>query len=282
MSVMSSSTNSTLPARQANDHDRESRLWNVRGVAGLLGCVVLFLGFVVARGGVSRSTARPATFTVQDKILRRQAILKPTPTYPSTSLAKGVSGVVVATVTFDGQGGRTRSVKILESPDAATGQAVRDAVGQWTLNGLGVQSRATAVSGNLVFYFHLVDGKAMVLSAEELQAIRGITTGDKLSQAMPPVRTVDEAEFSRISQTSAAVVLDTRSRTAHMDRHRDGAVNIPLNELGTRAKPELPRSGLVVIDCFAEQQSIGVCGMAASILAAHGFSELAVLNRSRE
>lgn len=252
--------------------------WPAPRIAGLLACVLLFLGFVVIRG-MPRWTSRPQVLKVQDSGLRRQAIMAPTPRYPSTSLAKNVSGVVVATVTLDVLGRQTRGVEILESPDAATGRAVRDAVRQWTFKPLGSPSRVTAITGNIIFYFHLMGGSGMVLSSDELQAIRGIRADAKKPQTLPVVRTIDEAEFRR---TTAAVVLDTRSRAAHLHGHRDGTVNIPLSELATRANAELPRSGLVVIDCFAEQQFTGLCGMAARILTSHGFSELAVLNRSAE
>jgi rhodanese-related sulfurtransferase len=120
----------------------------------------------------------------------------------------------------------------------------------------------------------------VVSDAKSVQASKG-GPDDKEPQAASVVKTIDEATLRAIRGSSAAVVLDTRSRAAYLRRHREGAINIPLSELATRAGAEMPRSGLIVIDCFAEQQH-GPCGVAIKLLTLQGFSELAVLNRRSE
>jgi len=66
----------------------------------------------------------PRRFKTGDKQLRELAITSPPPEYPRASLAKRVTGVVVAAVLFD-EKGAAAAVDIIQSPDAETGRAVR-------------------------------------------------------------------------------------------------------------------------------------------------------------
>jgi len=61
--------------------------------------------------------------------------------------------------------------------------------------------------------------------------------------------------------------------------HRNKTINIPLNELQTRTAVELPRSRLIVLDCFAELQYTRRCQMAVHVLTSAGFPDVAMLNR---
>jgi TonB family protein len=288
MSLISSSTPSThavAPQRRlAAAGPRRSR----RAIYySLLACVILIGGAVLYRGATPWQTVLPTLLTRQspsirtnDQGLRQLAIKAPPPIYPASAVANNIMGVVVAAVTIDVQG-KLKSVKIVESPDAATGRAVRDAVTQWVFRPLTVPSGANLIAGNMIFYFHRTGGRVVVSSAEEMQAIKSSTTEG--TDLQPTVhRLIDEAEFRRIRVTSVPVVLDIRSRPAHLESHRSGAVNIPIRELQTRGGAELPRSRLIVIDCFAEHQPSGLCEMAVHILRSEGFSHLAILNRSIE
>jgi TonB family protein len=274
-----------LPAPRVAVHDRQVRHWRGRAIYSLLVCVVLLAGLVLHSGAMPLWTALGSPLGPQsiplkfnDQGLRQLAIEAPCPAYPSASLDNNVTGVVVATVRID-LNGQLRSVKIVESPDAATGRAVRDALMRWVFRPL-VVPRANVVTGDMIFYFHRAGDRGVVSSPEELQKIKAVTTPtEKPPQAPPVVRVIDEAELGRLRGTIAPVVLDVRSRAAHLRSHRDGAVNIPVRELQTRSGAELPRSRLIVIDCFAEQQYLGLCGMAVHVLTSHGFSEVAVLNR---
>ena len=227
-----------------------------------------------------RTTLAPQSPPIKtgDRGLRQLAIKAPRPIYPPTSLAKRVTGVVVATVTID-VNGQLKNVNIVESPDAATARAVREAVTQWVFRSVTVPSAANLIRGNLIFYFHFNEGRGLVSSSDELQATKPLALRDN-RQTQRFVKSINEAEFDRLRSTIAYVVLDIRSRTAHVEAHRDGAVNIPLAELRTRGGAELPRSRLIVIDCFVEQQYSGLCNMAVHVLTADGFSEVAVLNRN--
>lgn len=273
------------PARHVAIHDRGSRHWRGRAIAfvlvfaALTGAFVLYSGTVPLWSSLRMSLSTksiPAKFN--DQGLRQLAIRSPRPTYPKTSLEQNVTGVVVANVRVD-LDGRMRSVKIVESPDAATGRAVRDALSQWIFKPLNAP-RVNVITGDLIFYFHLADGRGVVLSSDELQTIKfGAAPGTPSTQAQPIVKSIDESEFRLLRGTSAPIVLDIRSRAAHLLSHRDDAINIPIGELDARSRAELPRSGLIVIDCFVEQQHSGLCGMAVHLLTSRGFSDMAVLNR---
>lgn len=285
MSFLSSSTPSTqraVPACHTAVHSRRGG----RAVYIFLVSVILIAGLALYRGAVpplkvlrTPLTSQSSRLKGNDQSLRQLAIKAPPPSYPPTSLANNVTGVVVAAVTID-VNGQLRSVTIVESPDAATGRAVRDAVRQWVFRPLGVPTPADVITGNLIFYFHFAGGRGMVSSSEEIQALTALSTEDGHLPNPPVVRAIDEAELRRLRDTSVPVVLDIRSRAAHLQSHRDGAVNIPLRELQTRGGAELPRSRLIVVDCFAEQQHSGLCGMAVHMLTSDGFSEVAVLNRT--
>jgi TonB family protein len=261
MSLVSSpapSTPTAAPARQADVRDRQVRAFGGRDtVISIVYIVLIAIAvFTLYGGAVPRWMRLPIRLTsgavplkFNDSGLRHMAVKAPTPEYPSTSLANGLTGVVVATVTLDVKG-QVKGVTIVESPDTATGRAVRDAVRQWIFKPRAVPSRATVIVGELIFYFHVLGGRGVVSSSEELRALKESTTKGRhpQTQTKPVVRVIDETEFSRLRNTIAAVVLDTRGRADHLRTHRDGAVNIPLSELGTRDRAELPRSALIIID----------------------------------
>ena len=210
--------------------------------------------------------------------LRRLAITAPSPIYPAQSLANNVSGVVVAAVGIE-LSGKVRSVEIIESPDDATARAVQGAVRRWVFKAVSLPGPGNLITGNLVFYFHITDGRGVVSSPDELKAARGLSEKDTHEDSQAVDRVIDEAEFARLRGTTAPLVLDVRRRAVFDGSHRDGAVNIPLNELQARAAVELPRSRLIVLDCFAELQYTRRCQMAVHMLSSAGFSDVATLNR---
>jgi TonB family protein len=286
MTLVPSSTPSTkasLPVHPAAPQHQEAGHRRGRATFRFL-VFVLLAAALFSRGTplwLGIRTRPAAIFTVDDKGLRHLAISAPPPTYPSASLANHVTGVVVATVSVD-VNGKVKTVTIVDSPDAPTGLSVRNAVLQWRFRPLGASVPVELTTGNMVFYFHFLDGRGVVSSSEEFQAIRGVAPASARLSTQAPVRVIDETEFLRLRSSRAPVVLDARSRAAHLQGHRDGAVNVPFSELSTRAGAELALSRPIVIDCFPEQQYSGVCEVAAHILASRGFAEVSVLNRSRE
>ena len=60
---------------------------------------------------------------------------------------------------------------------------------------------------------------------------------------------IDEAELARRQKMGALLVLDVRDRVAFAQSHRQGALNIPWDELATRTAKELAGRPPIVIDC---------------------------------
>jgi rhodanese-related sulfurtransferase len=60
---------------------------------------------------------------------------------------------------------------------------------------------------------------------------------------------IDRTEFERRALLSSTVILDPRERDAFRRGHRDGAINIPGDELPVRARIELPLDKAVIVDC---------------------------------
>ena len=72
------------------------------------------------------------------------------------------------------------------------------------------------------------------------------------------------------------VVLDVRHRNAFARHHREGAVNIPVNEVFARSSKELPSSSHIVVDCLAELGPL--CGWVGSELGRQGFANVSLLS----
>jgi hypothetical protein len=218
--------------------------------------------------------------------IRRAATSKPLPRYPPASLAAKRIGVAVAAVVSD-PSGRMASVTILESPDEAIGAAVRDALVQWVVPAVTVSGRTEpfGVRGKITFYFRIVNGEGRVFHPEELpggpkpEPPGGPPAGPPGAspagrQAGPPAMTADHAvssdieigdvEFARLQATAKPVVLDIRERDEFARGHRDGAINIPRDELPIRAYIELDRDRTVVIDCA--RTDTAACRNAATAL----------------
>ena len=85
---------------------------------------------------------------------------------------------------------------------------------------------------------------------------------------------IDEAGLERkVANKEVLVLLDIRERSAYAVNHRDGARNIPLDELSVRAQNELPLDQTIVI--YSDDPS--AADFAYSILDAQGFSRVLIL-----
>jgi TonB family protein len=226
--------------------------------------------------------------------LRRLAATAPMPEYPRASVARRVSGVVVAIVTF-GPDGRLSSIEILESPDADTAQSVRDAVGRWHVPPVQQLGGGRSLRDKLTFYFRFEDGRGRVLNPDQMpgampppRPIASGATGSPTARAgasMPVVRgghgeglaTVTVEVFKPRAAERPHVVVDIGSREAFGRGHWPGAVNIPWDELRVRAGPELPRARTVVIDCT--QEDLAICRFAGGYVTEQGFGDVVLLVR---
>ena len=86
-------------------------------------------------------------------------------------------------------------------------------------------------------------------------------------------REIDEKETRELIASGHAAVLDIRDREAFATGHRDGAINIPTDELSTRALTDLPRSEKVIVDCPGPTMAI-TCRITARRLAGLGVPEV--------
>ena len=116
-----------------------SRIVNLT-VAGML-----MISSVAANGS-------PMVIRVAELSLRKSVVTSVMPTFPQDAIRRRVSGVAVAQILFDADGKVIRS-KILEAPDASTGDAVIAAVKQWKIHPQTVNSEPVQIRGKLTFYF---------------------------------------------------------------------------------------------------------------------------------
>ena len=216
-----------------------------------------------------RGNALSLTTTSQAAI-EALASQKPFPGYPARSLENGVAGVAVASILI-GPDGRMERVEVLDAPDADIGKAMLDALGRWVLPpGLFEDDRRGRfkVSATMVFYFLIEAGEARVVSGPALAAAR---VSDHAVAG--ELRRIDEAEFEALLETDDAVVIDPRERELYARGHREGAINIPVAELESRAALELSAARVIIVDCYRSSGSM--CDVAARILRLVG-SDVAV------
>lgn len=89
---------------------------------------------------------------------------------------------------------------------------------------------------------------------------------------------IKEADLERkVINKEILVLLDIRERAAFALNHRNGARNIPLDELPVRAQNELPLDHTIVIDGNDPSEA----DLAYSILDTQGFAHLFILVRDR-
>jgi TonB family protein len=90
--------------------------------------------------------------------------------YPKESLKKKIAGVAVAELQFNGEGDVV-DVKIVESPDAETGNAVLEALKQWKFKpSQTIDGKPVSIRGKITFYFSIdPQGKGEVKNPKQYQ-----------------------------------------------------------------------------------------------------------------
>jgi TonB family protein len=107
--------------------------------------------------------------TVGEDGIRRSASKIVMPVYPEAARKKGVKGVAVIELRYDGKGEVTET-KVLQAPDATTAQAVVEATRQWKFTPSKLEGQSISVRGKLTFYFLIDDnGKAEVRNPRQYQ-----------------------------------------------------------------------------------------------------------------
>ena len=243
----------------------------------------------IAAMTIAPSAGQSSTIRMSESSIRRLATETPRPEYPEASLAAKRDGVAVAAIASE-LDGRISSVTILEAPDEAIGSAVSAALRQWVVDAVTVAGRSErfGVRGKVTFYFRVVDGRGRVFHPEEMPggpkpepaggppaSPPGVRRGGVPTPppGPPPVASghapepdleIGEPAFRQLLAAERPTVLDIRERDAFRREHRDGAVNIPRDELAIRSWIEIDRHRPVVIDCtFAETSE---CHSAARLL----------------
>lgn len=213
--------------------------------------------------------ARTSQAAIEDLALR-----KPYPRYPARSLETGAAGVAVASVLF-GFDGRMERVDVLDAPDEGIADALRGALGRWAIPpgfGEDAPDGPFKLSATMVFYFLIEAGEGRVVSGPFLAFERAAVR----SAAGPP-RRIDEAELESLLETGGAVVVDPRDRERYAEGHREGAVNLPLRELQTRAAVELPPARVAIVDCYSGPRGWRWrCDVAGEMLQDVGVPDVAV------
>jgi TonB family protein len=262
-------------------------------------CLRFIAGLLVgASVSLSAGAWQTRTPRLDEWSLRANAISTPKPAYPKASADRKATGVVVASIVV-GTDGRTVEVAVVEAPDDGIARAVRDGVMRWTFKPLQApgQPEPSGMRGLLTFYFRIVRGRPVVLDPDELPEDQqpprprprtpnpdpGTTPPPKPARppAAPTVtshakaREIDAAEFQRLLGAAVpAFVVDVRERDEFQRDQRDGAVNIPYNEVRMRARAELPRDRDIVIDC--SRGELFPCRIGGTFLLELGFERVSV------
>lgn len=272
-------------------------------IAGVrLAAVALLTVAAVSGSSASSEASRSGqsgvrTTRMTEQSLRKLAVKQKMPEYPAESLKTKAAGVAVAQVVV-GVDGRIEEVRLLQAPDDHTAVAVKAALAQWEFRPLTAgpgSSEKRRASGKLYFYFDVQGGSGRVLLPEEALAAstRGAspskTDGRESAPTAPPgtpgmaaagstIEEVDETALSkRMAGGRRLVVIDVRDRAAFSAGHRQGSVNIPLDELPTRAPKEVPQNADVIVDCTNDSPSR--CRMAGHMLTEARTGHISILVR---
>jgi len=236
------------------------------------------------------------TARISEADFRAITVSDPLPVYPAASLQRASAGVAVADLTL-GRDGRVETINLLEAPDDEIGKAVESAVRQWTFDASWMDISKSHSGGDLpaefrddqekeeelhrrlvqeqlpvrtkvTFYFEASDGNGKIHSPADIL----LTRPGQPASSPAAMHDLDESGLARMRAAGPVTVLDIRPRARFNARHRDGAVNIPDDELEARAAVELTRSVPIVIDCGDES-----CAPAQDRLMTAGFSPVHVL-----
>ena len=249
-------------------------------IVGVLALVSVACGAPETDSLALAGTVGIARGKISEQGIRLLAVVKPMPQYPAASIRNNVSGIAVAEILVS-KDGRPEQVNVLEAPDADIRNAVEEALMLWKFRRSTPKGNVDGVplSSKLTFYFAVENGDGVVRNPEELEDKRRGISQVRTASGTPPTQ-ITEAAFQKLASSTDRddlVVLDIRERNAFSRHHRDGAVNIPANEVLARAVRELPLSSHIVVDCYAE---LGlVCAWAADEFSRLGFSRVSVLAR---
>jgi rhodanese-related sulfurtransferase len=230
------------------------------------------LGPAIALIGTAIAIAQTGSgVKLAESTLRKSATNSPQPAYPSGSLRRGATGVAVAAI-FITADGRVRQVNILQAPDDDIRRTLVTTLSTWTFSPVQLQSTRSAVPafGRLVFYYRTTKTGGEILTPSEAASKAGFK----------PTRTrsSEQQEISSAELTTKyrnVLVVDIREREEFSASHREGAINIPVDELDSRAPVEVPTGRPVAVDCSVDTSR--TCRQAAHRLRSLGFPSVLVI-----
>jgi rhodanese-related sulfurtransferase len=251
---------------------------------------------------------QPNVVRMAESGIKRVATSRTMPIYPAQSVPRKSSGVAVAAI-MSGADGRVTNVIVLEAPDEAIAEAVRDALMKWQIPPTTVLGRPElyGVSGKITFYFQFTGGRGRVVNPEDMpggpkpepasgppSSAPGVRSGGPpptgaaasaaptprpaatvVQHTVPADIEIGEADLRQLIATARPTILDIRDRDDFKRGHRDGAVNIPRDELSIRSYIELDHARPLVIDCA--QSETNACRNAASQLSRQKFPKVVIL-----
>lgn len=201
--------------------------------------------------------------SISELSMRANAVRSVLPIYPADCVQQGVSGVAVAEVLVDDRG-QVESVKVLSAPCESMREAVRVAAMAWRfaptelLDSRSSRRVPTRVDTKLTFYFEIrgsrpgVSGPAA--SGPSSSRKRGVIEGRP-------------EDLASLEKNGGLQIVDIRARDLFSRGHRAGAVNIPADEVESRAQ-ELTAARVIAIECYPEMTL--QCRLVAGALISRG------------
>ena len=252
-------------------------------VAAILALASVACGGLETDSLALAGSAGIARAKISEEGVRLLALVKPMPLYPAASIKNKASGVAVAEILVS-QDGRMEQVNVLQAPDAGVRETLEVVLMKWEFTKVVPtgQSKGVPFSSKLTFYFDVENGKGVVRSPEEKADVRPDSGQGGAESGTAPTE-LDEAAFQELARDAASdavVVLDIRDRDDFSRGHRDGAVNMPANEVLARAVHELPLSSHIVVDYC---EALGpLCAWVGDELGRLGFSRVSLLSTGSE
>jgi TonB family protein len=264
-----------LPTESTGIPWLSTREWRPCPLVGCVVAVAVFAASAACGGSQSRtgdessrkiSQNRTRTVSISEERYRSVVKTKILPTYPRESIERKAEGVCVVAIHVS-TAGKTMYANVLQSPDDDIGKTAVRAARGWAFEPIfvsaGERQVEAEVDAKLTFFF-LLDGTGggAVIEPEP----RALQRGSSEVGVRRVVQEIGEAELPGLTtRLPGLVVVDVRSREAFAAGHREGASNIPVDELTPRSR-ELASAKGVVVDCYSDMRP--VCDMAVSELTA--------------
>ena len=244
-----------------------------------------FLCFWFVANTTSQHFPTPGGSVMGEGGLRKAASNRAMPTFPPRSRAAGAQGVAVAYVTAT-PAGPMGQVDILEAPDAAIAESVREALMKWRIPSPSANAQGPRhFEGRVTFYFKILKGHGFVLNPEQMDGNQDVWDADYAKDNVPSSKTgstkpspsvaiaeIGPDEASRLASARDAAIIDVRERDEFARSHTPGATVMPVGEILVRSRAEINPSRPIVVDCSQGERTW--CKVGAGLFVKRGFREV--------